>query len=151
MKSLIEISAATSMSSTDIDYLAKQFIEPDEGGGRRGVKKRWGNLKVVEFAIAKRLLNYGITVFRIREIFETLRANRKWQALFEADSLSTSARAHMEAGRYYLHLKADDSLRVNVYVSKQNILAKLWKAEKADALIIDITDALGLAAKESKQ
>ena len=153
MKTVIEIVAATSMSNTDVDYLAKQFITPDEGGGRRGVKQRWGNKKVVEFAIAKRLMNYGITVFRIREAIEILRQNRKWKALFDDQGdLAVTATEHMQdGGAFYLHLKADSDRAVSVFVSKQRSIAALWEMENADALIIDIATALELAAKKDSE
>ena len=149
MKTVVEIMGATSLSSTDVDYLGKQFIKPDEGGGRRGVKQRWGNVKVVEFAIAKRLMNYGITVFRIREAIEILRQNRKWKALFDDQGdLAVTATEHIEeGGAWYLHMKADSDRAVSVFVSKQKTLAALWEIENADALIIDISSALGLATK----
>lgn len=149
MKSLIEIVQATSLTSTDADYLSKQFIAPDLGGGRRGKKQLWGNQKVVEFAVSKRLLNYGIQVFRIREVVETLRTNRKWRALFDdTGNLSDSGERHIEkGGHYYLHLKSDSRGVVKGFIRSEKRGAQ-WEMAGADALIIDITGILQLAVED---
>lgn len=141
------ISKGTGLSPRDIQYIAEKFITPYNGMDKRkrGKPLRFTKANKAEFGIVKNLLDYGITVAQVEEIFKWLRQLPEWKNLFNENGELKHQKLLSGKGRVFLSVQDADSKKTGIHFEDANIKHE-FEVKNKSLLAIDITDEILMAA-----